>query len=127
MNTDIQSLKTRLREKADVEHVEAYSADNDFSSPDVLIPVGGDDNRTEAVVTNAVEDDETALRLPDGGYMLYIAAGTITSPNGTEWDILAEVESTYEAVLTSRGTDEPAHVGDIYRFDKSDTDYRVST
>lgn len=126
MGTTIAELKDELESLSGVESVEAYPADYDFCSPDIIIPTGGNAECISEVINNALNEGETALETTNGGYILYTSLGEITSPNGSEWDIIANAESAYEAVLTNQGSEETAHIGDVYRFSKDDTDYDVT-
>lgn len=126
MQQSIPNLKKNLQSVEGVNDVEAYPADYDLSKPDIIHVVGGDQATVSEIIHNAVNDEDNVLEMSNGSYMLYSSLGVITGANGSKWDILASTDQRFEAVLTDPSNDEPSSIGEVYLFDKHDTDYDVT-
>lgn len=125
-NVGISGLLDQLESLPGVDSIEAYPADYDMSSPDVIAITGSVDDEIRETIQEALNEDETALETGNGGYMLYRPLGVVDEHDGSKFDVLAYNDSKIEAVLVEQATHETASVGEVYHFDRDDVDYDVT-
>lgn len=126
MEAEISSLTDELESLTGVDGVEAYLADYDLSSPDIIAVSGGVEEEIHETIKEALNEDEACLEMENGSFMLYRPLGVVDEHDGSKFDILAYDESRIEAVLVDRASHETASVGTVLRFGRGDTDYDVT-
>lgn len=126
MQVGISGLVDELESLSGVEDVEAYPADYDMSSPDIIAVSGGVEEEIQEVIKGALGEDEAFLEMDNGSFMLYRPLGTIDEHDGSKFDILAYNDSRFEAVLVEGASHETASIGEVLFFDRYDTDYDVT-
>lgn len=125
-NVGISGLVDQLESLPGVDSIEAYPADYDMSSPDVIAVTGGVEEEIRETIQGVLNEDETFLEAGSGSYMLYRPLGVVDEHDGSKFDILAYNDSKIEVVLVEQSTHETASVGDVYYFDRDDVDYDVT-
>lgn len=126
MQTHKPNLVGQLESLAGVDNAEAYPADYDLSSPDLIVVSGGVEDEIQETIEEALNDGEALLVKTTGGYMVYSSLGSVDEHDGSKFDILAYNDSTIEAVLVERAPHETAPAGTVCYFDRGDTDYDVT-
>ena len=126
MGVPIKEIVNRLESLTGVNTVEAYPADHDFCSPDIIHVSGGVEEEIRKVINEALSDSERYIELGLGGYMLYRPLGTVSEDNGSTFDILGVADTSFEAALVEPAPHETASVGTVFRFDSDDDDIEVS-
>lgn len=110
-----------------VTSVDSYTADHNQSQPVVIEVIGGDDEKVMGAIEESLADDEAALRMANGSYMVYRPLGAIDEHDGSKFDILEYNDASFEAVLVEESPiDIEVGRGTVLTFDRYDTHYEVT-
>ncbi|QLH82235.1 hypothetical protein [Halosimplex pelagicum] len=126
MQAGVSGLVDELESLPGVGDVEAYPADHDISSPDIIAISGDPKEGIEETIEEVLGEAEAFLEMANGSYMLYRPLGVINEHDGSKFDIIGYNDSKFEAVLVDQAPHETASVGEVYHFDRYDTDYDVT-